>query len=126
MVMVEQVKTFPAWREYVKKQSMAKKKTNETSAEQKRKQAKREKEAREAEALYRKIQGKQQQKRDADAGSIVVPSKRGFESLLGSLEAKYAKKGKSAKQKAAARGPSEPSEDEFRAAQKRLESSRKK
>uniref|UniRef100_A0AAV1UEQ4 J domain-containing protein n=1 Tax=Peronospora matthiolae TaxID=2874970 RepID=A0AAV1UEQ4_9STRA len=121
----KEVETFPVWREYVKKQSMEKKekKTNKPSAAQKRKQTKREKEAREAEALYRKIRGNEQ-KQDPDTNSIVLPSKRGMDSLLESLTAKYAKKGKDATKKAATKGPGEPSEDEFHAAQKRLKGRR--
>ncbi|ETN01211.1 hypothetical protein PPTG_17621 [Phytophthora nicotianae INRA-310] len=120
------VKNFPTWREYVKVQSKKKKK-KETPAEQKRKQAKREKEAREAEELFNKIRGNQQ-KRGEGSGSRALSTerKRGFESLLGSLEAKYAEKGKKSKREAAPRDPGEPSEEEFLAAQKRLKRSRKK
>ncbi|KUF87904.1 hypothetical protein AM588_10005233 [Phytophthora nicotianae] len=120
------VKNFPTWREYVKVQSKKKKK-KETPAEQKRKQAKREKEAREAEELFNKIRGNQQ-KRGEGSGSTALSTerKRGFESLLGSLEAKYAEKGKKSKREAAPRDPGEPSEEEFLAAQKRLKRSRKK
>ncbi|KAG6615923.1 Molecular chaperone (DnaJ superfamily) [Phytophthora cinnamomi] len=121
----KQVKAFPTWRAYIKEQSKKKKK-KETPAEQKRKQAKRDKEAREAEELFNKIRGNQQ-KRGEGSGSTALSTerKRGFESLLGSLEAKYAEKGKK-KRKAVPQDPSEPSEKEFLAAQKRLKRSRKK
>ncbi|KAG7385611.1 DnaJ sub C member 9 [Phytophthora pseudosyringae] len=124
---VEQVKAFPTWREYVKKQSKKKKKKKETPTEQKRKQNKREKEAREAEELLNKIRGNQQ-KRGEGSGSTALSTerKRGFESLLGSLEAKYGDKGKKPKRKAAPRDPGEPSEEEFLAAKNRLKHSRKK
>ncbi|KAH7460308.1 hypothetical protein PRIC1_014525 [Phytophthora ramorum] len=119
----KEVKAFPTWREYVKEHS--KKKRKETPAEQKRKQAKREKEAREADELFAKIRGNQQ-KRGGGSGSTALSTerKRGFDSLLGSLEAKYAEKGK--KRKAAPRDSAEPSEEDFLAAQKRLKHSRKK
>ncbi|KAF1793282.1 DnaJ domain, conserved site [Phytophthora cactorum] len=95
-------------------------------AEQKRKQAKREKEAREAEELFNKIRGNQQKRGEGSGSNSTQYRKRGFESLLGSLEAKYAEKGKKSKRKAAPRDSSEPSEEEFLAAQKRLKRSRKK
>ncbi|KAG6973162.1 hypothetical protein JG687_00001067 [Phytophthora cactorum] len=122
----KEVKAFPTWHEYVKEQSKKTKK-KETPAEQKRKQAKREKEAQEAEELFNKIRGNQQ-KRGEGSGSTALSTerKRGFESLLGSLEAKYAEKGKKSKRKAAPQDSSEPSEEEFLAAQKRLKRSRKK
>eukprot|EP00644_Phytophthora_capsici_P009301 jgi/Phyca11/6573/fgenesh1_pm.PHYCAscaffold_13_\ len=120
----KEVKTFPTWREYVKEQSKKKKKKKETPAEQKRKQAKREKEEREAEELFNKIRGK----RGEGSGSTALSTerKRGFDSLLGSLEAKYAEKGKKSKRKAPPRDIGEPSEEEFLATQKRLKRSKKK
>ncbi|KAE9024690.1 hypothetical protein PR001_g12604 [Phytophthora rubi] len=122
----KEVKAFPTWREYVKEQAKKKRK-KETPAQQKRKQAKREKEAREAEELFNKIRGNQQN-RGEGSGSTALSTerKRGFESLLGSLEAKYAEKDKKSKRKATPQDPGEPSEEEFLAAQKRLKRSRKK
>jgi hypothetical protein len=58
--------------------------------------------------------------------TVLGSRKHGFDSLLGSLEAKYADKGKKSKRKAAPRDPGEPSEEAFLAAQKRLKRSRKK
>ncbi|POM75796.1 Chaperone protein dnaJ 6 [Phytophthora palmivora] len=122
----KEVKAYPTWRDYVKEQSKKKKKKT-TPAEQKRRQVKREKEAREAEELFNKIRGNQQ-KRGEGSGSTALSTerKRGFDSLLSSLEAKYAEKGKKTKRKIAPSDPGEPSEEDFLAAQKRLKRSRKK
>ncbi|OWZ11004.1 hypothetical protein PHMEG_00016036 [Phytophthora megakarya] len=123
----KEVKAYPTWLKYVKERSKKKNK-KETSAEQKRKQAKRDKEACEAEELFNKIRGNQV-KRDEGSGSTALSTerKRGFESLLGSLEAKYVEKGKKSKRKAAApRDPGEPSEEQFLTAQKRLKRGKKK
>jgi hypothetical protein len=61
---------------------------------------------------------------------LVVHSERGFESLLASLETRYAEKpgkGKSAKKSRKADDTfEEPSEEAFLAAQKRLKLSKKK
>ncbi|CAI5721962.1 hypothetical protein KXD40_004570 [Peronospora effusa] len=121
----KELKTFPTWREYVKKQSK-KTKRKETPVEQKRKQAKREKEAREAEELLKKIQGNQKKRgEESDSTALSTERKREFKSLLGSLEAKYTDKGKKSKRKAASQDLGEPSKEEFLAAQKRLNRSKK-
>ncbi|KAG7396416.1 DnaJ sub C member 9 [Phytophthora boehmeriae] len=115
------VKTFPKWRDYMKEQTKKKKKL-ETPVVQKRKQVKREKEAREAEELFNKIRGNQQKRSDGASTALSTERKRGFHSLLGNLEAKYAEKGKKSKRK----DSDEPSEEQFLAAQKRLKIRKKK
>ncbi|KAG2527381.1 hypothetical protein JM18_003640 [Phytophthora kernoviae] len=117
------VKTFPTWRGYLKEQG---KKKKETPADQKRKQAKREREAREAEELFNKIRGNQQNRSDGASTALSAKRKRGFDSLLSNLEAKYAEKGKKSKRKKVSGDSCEPSEDQFLAAQKRLKLSKKK
>ncbi|CAH0519528.1 unnamed protein product [Peronospora belbahrii] len=117
---IEEIKLFPTWRKYVKEQSKPKK-TKKSLAVQKRKQAKREKEAHEAEELFNKIRGNQQTRREElDSTALSTERKCEFESLLGSLEARFTKKGKQSKRKAALQDQGEPSEEEFSAAQKRL------
>uniref|UniRef100_K3WTQ8 J domain-containing protein n=1 Tax=Globisporangium ultimum (strain ATCC 200006 / CBS 805.95 / DAOM BR144) TaxID=431595 RepID=K3WTQ8_GLOUD len=126
----KEVKSLPKWREYVRAKA-SKPKKQESAAQQKRKQAKKDKEAREAEELMRKVRGNQQER--ANGGSVSTLSskrERGFESLLASLETRYAEKpgkGKSAKKSRKADDTfEEPSEEAFLAAQKRLKLSKKK
>ncbi|CEG35405.1 Molecular chaperone (DnaJ superfamily) [Plasmopara halstedii] len=114
----KEVKNFPAWKKYIRNQSK-KKERKLTLAEQKRKIAKREKEARAAEDLFNKIRGKHIDRSQCST-ALSTERKRGFELLLGSLEAKYAEKGKKSKRK------SEPSEEEFKAAQTRLNGNSKR
>lgn len=110
---IKEVKAFPAWCEYMKKQRPA------FSSNQKRESSKRKEEAREAEALFNKIRGKQQKRGESlDSTACSIERKRGFETLLGNLEAKYADKRKEFKRKAVP--CNEPSEEDFLAAQSRL------
>ncbi|CAI5746976.1 unnamed protein product [Peronospora destructor] len=102
----KELKIFPTWREYVKEQSK-KTKRKEIPAEQKRKQA------------------KQTAWGESDSTALSVERKRKFESLLSSLEDKFTDKGKKSKRKAASQDPGEPSEEEFLAARKRLNRSKK-
>ncbi|CAH0474820.1 unnamed protein product [Peronospora belbahrii] len=86
---IEEIKLFPTWRKYVKEQSKPKKTKKSLAVQKESKQS-------------------QTRREELDSTALSTERKCEFESLLGSLEARFTKKGKQSKRKAVCRTRASP------------------